>query len=104
MTSPSFTLVHTYRGRMTVHHLDAYRLDNPAEIEDLGFHEMLEGAVVVVEWADRVERFMPRERLDVVIRTMRGGGADESRLIRITAHGRVHCALIERVKARGGSE
>ncbi|NPV69514.1 MAG: tRNA (adenosine(37)-N6)-threonylcarbamoyltransferase complex ATPase subunit type 1 TsaE [Firmicutes bacterium] len=102
VTSPSFTLVHTYRGRMTVHHLDVYRLDNPAEIEDLGFHEMLDEAVVIVEWADRVERFMPSERLDVVIeRVGREEAPANTRHITMTARGEAHCGLVRGLSTAG---
>lgn len=84
--SPSFTLVHVYRGRMPVYHLDVYRLDDPREIEDLGFDEMQsEGSVVIVEWADRVEQYMPPERIDVsIFRTANGA---LSRSVRVTGYG-----------------
>lgn len=84
--SPSFTLVHLYRGRMPVYHLDVYRLDDPGEIEDLGFDEMQnEGSIVIVEWADRVERYMPPERIDVSI--LRNASGALSRSVRVTGYG-----------------
>jgi tRNA threonylcarbamoyladenosine biosynthesis protein TsaE len=53
VTSPTFTLVQEYRGRMTLHHVDLYRLE-PGEVADLGLDELTSGAdVVAVEWAER---------------------------------------------------
>ena len=103
VTSPSFTLVHTYRGRMTVHHLDVYRLDDPTDLEGLGFDEMLDDAVVIVEWADRVERLLPRERLDVVIERVDGVDATNTRRIRMVARDDVHGALTQGV-VKGGDQ
>lgn len=92
--SPSFALVLIYSGRMTVYHLDVYRLEDPAEIEDLGFYEMQrEEAVVIVEWADKVSSFMPAERIDV--RIERGISGDLSRRIEITGYGEPFAGLVE---------
>ncbi len=52
MSSPTFTIVQEYRGRIRFHHVDLYRL-TPAEVDDLGLDEMLDGSVVAVEWPDR---------------------------------------------------
>lgn len=55
VTSPTFTLINEYSGRLDLYHIDAYRLETPAQLEALGFDEMCRrGGVVVVEWADRV--------------------------------------------------
>ena len=53
ITSPTFTLVHVYEGRLPVHHLDVYRLEQLSEVLDLGLAEMLDdGGVVLIEWGD----------------------------------------------------
>ncbi len=55
VTSPTFTLVNELPGRLMLYHIDAYRLDEPRQLEALGFDEFCRPeAVVVVEWADRV--------------------------------------------------
>jgi tRNA threonylcarbamoyladenosine biosynthesis protein TsaE len=60
VTSPTFVLINEYRGRCVVHHIDAYRLRSGAELAAVGFEELCEGgAVVLVEWADRVREVMP---------------------------------------------
>lgn len=64
VNSPTFVLVNEYAGRIPIHHLDAYRLTSAAELEALGFEEMCAGdAVVLVEWADRVEGAIPADAL-----------------------------------------
>lgn len=56
VASPTFVLLRTYHGRLVLHHVDVYRLSDPGELDSFGFDELCEeaGAVVVVEWADRV--------------------------------------------------
>ena len=55
ITSPTFTLVHSYPvdRRLTLHHADLYRLDSTLEVDDLGLHELASyGGIVLVEWGD----------------------------------------------------
>ena len=64
VTSPTFTLVHEYAGRIGLHHVDAYRLSGSTELAAIGFDELVESqAAVVVEWADRVRSIMPEDTL-----------------------------------------
>lgn len=59
--SPTFVLIHEYEGRMPIYHFDAYRLDGPAEFDELGAEEYFEGeGLCLVEWADRVAERLPR--------------------------------------------
>ncbi len=68
VTSPTFTLIHEYPGRLNLYHVDVYRLRNPGELLALGFDELATPcAVVVVEWADRVRVVMPDEALWVTL-------------------------------------
>jgi len=59
--SPSFLLARTYRGRMPLHHLDAYRVNSVEELAEVGLTELLppEQGITVVEWADRVAELIP---------------------------------------------
>lgn len=68
--SPTFVLVNLYRrpDGSRLYHLDGYRLSGAAEAEDLDLEALLEGSPLVVEWADRIEAALPRERLWVVLR------------------------------------
>ncbi len=76
ITSPTFTLVHVYDGRLPVHHLDVYRLEQMSEALDLGLPEMLdEGGVVLVEWGDAILPVLPHDLLEV--RLTFGSGDDD---------------------------
>jgi tRNA threonylcarbamoyladenosine biosynthesis protein TsaE len=76
ITSPTFTLAHLYEGRLPVHHLDVYRLDQLDEVLDLGLAELLdEGGVVVIEWGDAILPVLPADLLEV--RLELGDGDDE---------------------------
>ncbi len=73
VTSPTFTLVHEYKGRKTrLIHLDLYRLENESELETTGLWEMADApdALVMVEWGDRFVSVM--ERADAEISMMQG--------------------------------
>jgi tRNA threonylcarbamoyladenosine biosynthesis protein TsaE len=64
VTSPTFTLVHEYPGRLTLFHLDAYRLKGSDDLLALGVEEFARAdSAVVVEWADRVAEAMPADTL-----------------------------------------
>lgn len=80
ITSPTFTLVHVYDGgRLPMHHLDVYRLDQLSEALDLGLAEMLdEGGVVLIEWGDAITPVLPHDYLEV--RLTFGAGDDDRNL------------------------
>jgi tRNA threonylcarbamoyladenosine biosynthesis protein TsaE len=69
VSSPTFVLLNVYdAGRLTVYHLDAYRVGGADDFEAIGFTELLaQGGVVVVEWAARVESLLPPDRIRVTI-------------------------------------
>jgi tRNA threonylcarbamoyladenosine biosynthesis protein TsaE len=69
-TSPTFVLVNTYRrpDQTSLYHLDAYRLQNSLEAEDLDLDIMLENGPLVVEWPERIDGALPEERLNVQLR------------------------------------
>jgi tRNA threonylcarbamoyladenosine biosynthesis protein TsaE len=55
VTSPTFTLVHSYRGKVQVHHVDLYRVGDSHDLETLGLEDLLaEPAVVIVEWPEKL--------------------------------------------------
>ena len=68
LTSPSFTLIKEYRGRLRVYHIDLYRLNSIEEGYELGFEEYFYGrGVTIVEWADRIETLLPPEHVRIEI-------------------------------------
>ena len=82
VTSPTFTLVHEYRGpEATVYHIDLYRVDTQRGLETLGLDDLMgENSVLLIEWGDKFARF-ERER-DVEIALERT--SDNERRIRVT--------------------
>ena len=64
--SPSFVIVREYYGRLTLYHIDFYRLNSISEIVDLGLDEYFSGSsVCVVEWADKGITVLPQENLHI---------------------------------------
>jgi len=66
VTSPTFVLVNEYLGRVPVFHVDLYRVEKSAEVEDLGWEELISApGVTLVEWAEKVSGLLPGERIEV---------------------------------------
>ena len=82
VTSPTFTLVHEYRGpRANLYHIDLYRVDTPRELATLGLDDLRdENSILLIEWGEKFPRFV-RER-DVEIAFEREG--ERGRKIRIS--------------------
>ena len=78
VTSPTFTLANRYEGDLVVNHLDAYRVEQLTEAEDLALPELLEDGVTLIEWGDNILPALPNSRLD--IRILLGEGDDDRRL------------------------
>jgi tRNA threonylcarbamoyladenosine biosynthesis protein TsaE len=56
VSSPTFVLIQHYRGRTPLVHVDLYRLESASAVDDLGLEELASGAVVAIEWAERLPR------------------------------------------------
>jgi N-acetylmuramate 1-kinase len=94
--SPTFTLLQTYElPRFDVVHADLYRLSSPAELSELGFDDLAEGAVVLMEWGDRAAGFLPANRLDITF-TLASALGPEIRDVRYTGYG-TFAARAERI-------
>jgi tRNA threonylcarbamoyladenosine biosynthesis protein TsaE len=80
VVSPTFVLVNEYRGRLPVHHVDAYRTESMTELLDLGLDELFAGdGVTVIEWAEKLLPLLPPATIHVHIE----GVGDEPRVISI---------------------
>ncbi len=93
VTSPTFTIVKEYEGRLPLYHLDVYRLEHSDE--DIGFDEYFYGdGVAVIEWAQFIEAFLPEEYLSITIERT----GDTAREITVEAVGKKYEPYIEKLE------
>ena len=69
VTSPTFTLVHEYRGpTATLYHIDLYRVDTQRELETLGLDDLMaENSVLLIEWGEKFARFTDERDIEIVL-------------------------------------
>ena len=90
VTSPTFTLVHEYPGRLTLYHADLYRLHGSRELIALGFDEWIRSdAVVVIEWVDHAPSVVPDEALWIELTPT--GCTTRSVSFRASGDAAIHC-------------
>lgn len=82
VTSPTFTLVHEYRGpQASLYHIDLYRIDTPRELETLGLDDLMgEGSVLLLEWGDKFSRFQRERDVEIVLERI----SENERRVRMT--------------------
>jgi tRNA threonylcarbamoyladenosine biosynthesis protein TsaE len=98
VNSPTFVLMNEHVGRLRLFHADAYRLGDPEEAMAAGLIEERElDGLTVVEWSDRLEGWLPEERIEV--RLSAGDGPDD-RHLHWRAHGGMHVRLADRALRR----
>ncbi len=83
VSSPTFSLVHEYRGDKVLYHFDMYRITTFEDLCSTGFFDYLDwGGVLAVEWSENIENALPEEKL-IKIEIMRGEN-DDQRIIRMS--------------------
>lgn len=84
VSSPTFSLVHEYRGENAVlYHFDMYRITTFDDLCSTGFYDYLDGgSVLAVEWSENIELALPEEKL-IKIEILRGDN-DDSRVLRLS--------------------
>jgi tRNA threonylcarbamoyladenosine biosynthesis protein TsaE len=89
VNSPTFVLMNEHLGRLRLYHVDAYRLGDAEEASAAGLLDEREvDGVTVIEWADRLDGWLPEERLDIHLEAP--AGAPMRRVLRWTAVGATH--------------
>lgn len=97
MTSPTFTLAREYEGRLRLHHLDVYRLEQMSEVLDLDLPELLDsGGVVLIEWGDVILPMLQADYLEV---RFTFGEGDDDRLIELRPVGERWMARTDQLEA-----
>ncbi len=68
VSSPSFTLINEYQGKVPFYHIDLFRLESQKEAEGLGLEDYFQGGgITAIEWADRIPSLLPEEMLSIHI-------------------------------------
>ena len=97
LTSPTFTLVNEYQGRLPFYHIDLYRLDRLSEVMDLGFEEYLTGrGVTAIEWPEKAEGLLPEAYLLISLDVL----SANRRRIRLRAEGTRYEQLLDELTRR----
>ncbi|MBO8169245.1 MAG: tRNA (adenosine(37)-N6)-threonylcarbamoyltransferase complex ATPase subunit type 1 TsaE [Thermoanaerobacteraceae bacterium] len=89
VTSPTFTLLNIYRGRLELVHIDAYRLSDAEEGYYAGLEEYLPGSgVTIIEWPENIAALLPRQFLEIKI-----SYKDLGRELEVIPHGEIYAKL-----------
>ncbi|MDH4164316.1 MAG: tRNA (adenosine(37)-N6)-threonylcarbamoyltransferase complex ATPase subunit type 1 TsaE [Nitrospirota bacterium] len=97
ITSPTFTFVNEYEGRIPFYHIDLYRLKDPSELEGIGFEEYVESdGATVIEWAERAEEELPSAFLSIYLSHL----SENSREVGFLAEGERYEKLLENLRDR----
>jgi tRNA threonylcarbamoyladenosine biosynthesis protein TsaE len=93
--SPTFVLMRELKGRLTLYHIDLYRLDDIVEISDLGLDDYLYGSgLCVIEWAEKGLSVLPAEHLLIKISYF----SDNERSFEFITHGKRYEKLLAQLK------
>ena len=94
ITSPSYTLVNQYPGRLPLYHIDLYRIETAAALEDIGLYDILvEEGIIVIEWADKLDAGVLTEYISADMKFV-----DENvREIRLDAYGLKETDLLKKL-------
>ncbi|MBN2498714.1 MAG: tRNA (adenosine(37)-N6)-threonylcarbamoyltransferase complex ATPase subunit type 1 TsaE [Deltaproteobacteria bacterium] len=95
VTSPTFTILQTYPGRLPLHHMDFYRLSSDTELFEIAYDELVEGGgACVVEWCEKLPAARPRDALVLRLQIL----DEDGREIAFEASGERAELLLERVR------
>jgi tRNA threonylcarbamoyladenosine biosynthesis protein TsaE len=87
VTSPTFTLVHEYRGpRATLYHIDLYRIDTQRDLETLGLDDLIApNCILLIEWGEKFPRFERDQNVEITLQRLEDDPVGETkRRIQVT--------------------
>jgi len=91
VTSPTFTIVNEYDGRIPLYHFDVYRIGSSDEMYDIGYDEYINSdGVCIIEWANLIEDILPEEYLSIELKYVEDG-----REMILTPHGEEYTRIVE---------
>jgi tRNA threonylcarbamoyladenosine biosynthesis protein TsaE len=92
VSSPTFTIMKMYNGRLKLTHIDAYRLEGLHQ--DLGFEELIgTQGVCVIEWPEYIKELLPQDYLEITLTRL----DEDDRLIELIAHGDNYIQILEKL-------
>ena len=96
ISSPSFTLINEYPGRIPFYHIDLFRLEWEKEAEELGLEDYFQGkGITAIEWADKIPSFLPKEMLSIHIAYT----GEKTRSIEILGKGKRFLNLVNQIQS-----
>lgn len=97
ITSPTFTLINEYKGRVWVYHFDVYRLEGEDDLLDLGYEDYFySNGVTIIEWGDKIEGILPEERINLRIEK---GEALDDRIVNLYGYGERYRQIVKELNA-----
>jgi tRNA threonylcarbamoyladenosine biosynthesis protein TsaE len=98
ISSPSFTLIHEYPGKIPFYHVDLFRLEGEKEAEELGLEEYFQGGgITAIEWADKIPSLLPSKNLFIHIAYV----GKNSRSLEIIGRGKRYQELVSQIQSSG---
>jgi tRNA threonylcarbamoyladenosine biosynthesis protein TsaE len=82
VTSPTFTLVHEYRGpEVSLFHIDLYRVDTPRQLETLGLDDLIApNSILLIEWGEKFTHFVQERDVEIALSRIAGGAENDRRI------------------------
>jgi tRNA threonylcarbamoyladenosine biosynthesis protein TsaE len=95
ISSPSFTLINEYLGRVPFYHIDLFRLEQEKEVEELGLEDYFQaGGITAIEWADKIAPLLPEEILWIDIHYT----GENTRSLEINGKGKHYQELLSEIQ------
>ena len=68
VSSPTFSIINEYQtDKFTIYHFDMYRVNTPEDLESTGFFDYIDSGVMLIEWSENIENFIPKNAIKVLI-------------------------------------